>query len=55
MIAMRSTLIDDGEEQIVLLPDGLFADGEEVTLRREGDSVVLERVPQTAPERPERA
>ena len=45
---MRATLISDGDEQIVLLPEGLFTDGEEVTIRRDGDAVILERAPADA-------
>ena len=42
---MHVTLIRDGEDQIVLLPDGTFPDGAELEIRREGDAVILQPVP----------
>jgi len=37
-----TTLIDDGENQIVLIPEAFAFSGEIVCIRRDGDAVILE-------------
>ncbi|KRA64665.1 AbrB family transcriptional regulator [Caulobacter sp. Root656] len=46
---LRAELVMDGEEQIVRLPKGFRIEGEEVTMRREGDAVILEPVAPKSP------
>lgn len=42
---IRTTkLIEDGEDQIVLIPDALAFSGEVVRIRRDGEAIILEPV-----------
>lgn len=46
---LRAELVMDGEDQIVRLPKGFRIESEEVTMRREGDAVILEPVVTKSP------
>jgi len=45
----RAEIVMDGEDQIVRLPKGFRVEGEQMTIRREGDTVILEPVAATPP------
>lgn len=46
---IRAELFFDGDSQAVRLPKGFGFEGEEVTVRREGNRIILEPIPSGPP------